>query len=344
MSKTAAEMQSLLDDPDSLDMEDEDAILALANDSDIPDEAESQIATDEVDTKKVDTSASDSTDAEKDDGVKDGLTDDDIKAPVKSRDGEHTIPYQVLGNTRESLKTANTQLEVTNKELTEQKAENARLQARIDNGEAGGDTDSVHDGSDNDSSPETIEEEFTAKNGMSSEEFKKEYGEGLTKSLLSQAEESLENRQQLGVLMKERNQRVEVEEITEGDSLQGDIDAVPELAALQAEGGEKWQDAIDTDNALKMMPKYRDISRSERFKAVAEELELKVPEKAGKKTDTSKYENADDDLPTSLSDFPGGSPASQSDKQTMETMDSADVGLMFADMNQKQQDDYLNNL
>ena len=344
MSKTAAEMQSLLDDPDSLDMEDEDAILALANDSDIPDEAESQIATDEVDTKKVDTSASDSTDAEKDDGVKDGLTDDVIEAPIQTKDEKHFMPYKVLGDTRESLKTATTQLDSANTRLTEQDVEIERLQGLVEKGGTGSDTDNVLDDSDNGSAPETIEEEFAAKNGMSSEEFKKEYGEGLTKSLLSQAEESLDYRQQLGVLMKDRDQRVETQEVTESDSLQDDIDSVPELAALQASGGKGWQDAIDTDNALKMMPKYRELSRSDRFKAVAKEMELNTPKKADKKADASNKEGLDDDLPTSISDFPGGSPASQSDKQTMETMDSADVGLMFADMNQKQQDDYLNNL
>ena len=344
MSKTAAEMQSLMNDPDSLDMEDEDAILALANEADIPDEAEDQNATDQDDTVKVDTSASDSTDVEKDDGIKDGLTDDVIEAPIKSKDGEHTIPYNVLGNTRESLKTANTKLDSANTRLTEQDAEIERLQGLVEKGGAGSDTDDVQTDQDEELEPGTVEEEFIANNGMSSEEFKKEYGEGLTKSLLTQAEKSLKNDQVIGVLMKERNQRVDVQEESESNSLQGDIDSVPELAALQAEGGKKWQDAIDTDNALKMMPKYRELSRADRFKAVAKEMELNAPKKADKKADTSNKEGLDDDLPTSISDFPGGSPASQSDKQTMETMDSADVGLMFADMNQKQQDDYLNNL
>ena len=344
MSKTAAEMQSLMNDPDSLDMEDEDAILALANEADIPDEAENQIATDKDDAIKADTSASDSADADKDDGVKDGLTDDVIEAPIQTKDEKHFMPYKVLGDTRESLKTATTQLESANTRVTEQDVEIERLQGLIKEGSASGDTDNVHGDTDKGSAPETIEEEFVAKNNMSSEEFKKEYGEGLTKSLLSQAEESLDYRQQLGVLMTERDQRVENQEISETDSLQGDIDAVPELAALQAEGGKSWQDAIDTDNALKMMPKYRELSRADRFKAVAKEMELKAPEKTANKSDTSNKEGLDDDLPTSISDFPGGSPASQSDKQTMETMDSADVGLMFADMNQKQQDDYLNNL
>jgi len=337
MSKTAVEMQNLLSDPDSLDMEDEDAILALANDADLPDDADDQTATDLADTDKVDADASVSADAEKDAVDKDGLTDDVIEAPIKSKDGEHTIPYNVLGDTRTNLKNANTKLESVNTELTEQKAENERLQGLIEKGKAGGNVDDVIDDLDEGSDATTAEEEFVAKNGMSSKDFTKEYGEGLTKSLLSQAEESLKNRQQLGVLMQERDQRVEVQEISEGDSLQGDIDAVPELAAIQ------WQDAIDTDNALTMMPKYRDMSRSDRFKALAKAMDLKVPEKAANKN-TSKDDDLDTDLPTSISDLPGGSPASQSDRQTMDNMDSTDVGLMFADMSQKQQDDYLNNL
>jgi len=355
MAKSEEEMKDLLENPDNLDMDDEDAILAMADDADVPEEATDQLETDldeGGDKKPTDTNAGESDDADdknKDAADKDkDLSDDDIKAPIQSKDGEHTIPYNVLENTRTSLKSANSSLATKETELEDQRTENARLQGIIDKAESGGDVDDDDLAAiDDKSTATTPEEEFLAKNGMDTEAFTKEYGKDLTNSLLAQAKESLDTRQQLAVLMEDRNRTAEAEEVELDNSLQGAIDAIPELAAIQAAGGEKWQEAVDTDNALKMMPKYKDSTMSERFTAVAKEMGLEIPKKADDSKE-NKNVNTDTDedtnLPKSISDLPGGSAASQSDRQSVEDMDAADIGLMFADMTPKQQDEYLNKL
>jgi hypothetical protein len=243
MAKSEQGMQRLMDNPDSLDMDDEEAILALANNADLPEEALDQDAADldKADDKSADKSASDSADA--DDKDKEGLSDDDIKAPVQSKDGKHTIPYDVLDSTRRNLKSTTTELE-------DQRAENARLKAQLDQAKSGDLSDEdLEKVIDEESTASTPEEEFFAKNGMTPDDFTKEYGSALTKSLLGQAKDALETRQQLGVLMEDRNQKVQTEEDEVAITLQGAIDAIPSLAALQAEGGDRWKEAVETDNA-----------------------------------------------------------------------------------------------
>jgi hypothetical protein len=52
----------------------------------------------------------------------------------------------------------------------------------------------------------------------------------------------------------------------------------------------------------------------------------------------------DESYPASLSDFPGGMPPSQSEIESIEKMDVADLGAKFARMTPQQQEAYLNNL
>lgn len=350
MSGDTVTADDLLENPDSLDLNDEDAILALANGADevslknfdADDEDEEQVATARTDKDgdlgdKGKESEKASTETKKDGDQ------EETPAPIQGKDGKHTIPYNVLETTRNSLKS-------TAAELEAQRQENERLRKQL---EQGGDSVTEEEAAAAAAiTAATPEEEFVRKNGMSSSEFKREYGEALTKSLMAQAEESLETRNQLNILMEDRNRTVQGEEEEVAMTVQDAIDAIPALAALQAEGGDKWKEAIEIDNALKALPKFRNNpdDYQSRFARVAEEMGLAQPSsggtgktnQTGKKTDTDN--ELDEATPTSISDLPGGSPAAQSVRESVDNMDSADLGLMFEDMTPAQQEEYLNSL
>lgn len=336
-----ATKEELLNNPDDLDMNDEEAILALVGGADevdlknfdLDDEQDAAVQADDKD-KDGDLGGKDI--AQKSDDKGDSETE--LPAPIQSKSGKHTIPYNVLEDTRKNLK-------LTATDLTTANAEIERLKTLVDSGGDGATDEELEKIETASKQASTPEEEFERKNGMSSEQFEREYGEGLTKSLMAQAEESLEMRGQLNILMGDRNEKVEEQEVQKSSSLQEAIDAIPALAKLQAEGGDKWLEAIEVDDALKQLPKYRNNpdDLDGRFAAVAKEMGLPV-KALPKKQQVSNDDNDDTSVPTSISDFPGGSDPAQSDMESIENMDTADVGHMLNGMTLAQQEEYLNKL
>lgn len=345
------DIENLMDNPDGLDNMDDDAILALAGEASVPEgEAEEhQLATDEEEAAKkaAEAAARDSENKASDKLGKAEPTDDEIKAPIKSRDGEHTIPYDVLEGTRRSLRTKSQELDTATTELAAQKAENQRLQEMLEKAKAGENVDNLDDNAGKDTGDRTPEEEFEARNGMSMDDFTKEYGAPLTKLMMDQIKESMETRSQLQSLLHDRQERVNHEEEETANTVQSAIDAIPELAALQAAGDERWDEAVRIDNALKALPRFHGKDNyQERFKAVAQEMGLKVDNNPGKGKETSGKNNdgLDNHVPTSMSDIPGGSPAAESERQAVDSLDAATLTHKFENMTQKQQDEFLANL
>ncbi len=156
-------------------------------------------------------------------------------------------------------------------------------------------------------------------------------------------------------MRKRENVRERTDEERIADEVQGDIDSIPELATIQAlglaaekpEDEAKWNAALAVDKTLQKNPIWAQKSRLERFQEVARIVGTGAKAPEPKPGDASKTEQvvqnavqqaAAKATPTSLSDMPSGTPAGQSEQETLEGLDAAQIAAKMATMTQAQQD------
>ncbi len=116
------------------------------------------------------------------------------------------------------------------------------------------------------------------------------------------------------------------DEASTDDPTQDAIDSVPLLSEWQASDEEKWGRAVAHDLVLRASPKWKDKPLAERFahvtKLVADEFDISIEDTAPPTTNTPQASKRDPKEviaaakraePNTLSDFKGGSAASQSE-------------------------------
>jgi hypothetical protein len=256
------------------------------------------------------------------------------EAPIQSRDGKHTIPYNVLATERERRQQAEQAM--------------AELQARIDTLQVQGTaapaaaTPTKAEGAISDEDLAALREDFPA--------FAKVIEAQMAKI------DTLESR--LSTVYGKEEQREAVEQRTVQQQVRDMIDTNPKLSALEADPA-AWARAVEIDNMLKDQPENKNLSLEERFDKVVKGYESFYGAIPGAAADTptpkpvqkSAREQAEALLqkqmpatPRSLSDLPGGLPDAQNEAQRAENMSEIEMGNMMQKMTPAQIEQYLNNL
>lgn len=247
------------------------------------------------------------------------------EAPIQTRDGKHTIPYEVLASTRAAKEAA--------------EAARADLQAKLDALQAQMSAAAV-----NPAAPAaqaaTITPEELAEMQENFPVMAKAY---------KAMQANLEQLQQVAAVQQVASQQVEA------NSVQDLIDANPKLAYLQASDPTAWQRAIELDDQLRTNPATSHLPMAERFVKAAAAYEaiygainapiVAAPEtKPAAKTVDQVLAAAKPAAPRSLSDLPGGAFVETSEVGNLENLSGAEISDNLMKMTPKARDAYLNSL
>lgn len=322
MTLEANDLQAILDNPESATPEQLESLAnAELNGSGASDDGEEQ------------------SDTEQSEGAADGAGKDgeqgEEEAPITSKDGKHTIPYDVLKRERESRRMAEqamAEMQAKLDALTEQRETGAPVAEQKP-------TADIIDQED----LEALKADFPA----------------LAKIIEAQMSKIGELEGQLSSVASKEAEREQAQMQTVAEMVQETIDANPKLLHLQTHDQEGWEKAVELDELIKSKPENANLPMSERFEKVAkayESLYGAIPAGAAPATPaTNKPDNNPDvrqkvrdklateapNVPRSLSDIPGGLPPADSPIEQLSNMSEIEMGRMFTKMTPQQIDDYL---
>jgi transglutaminase/protease-like cytokinesis protein 3 len=257
-------------------------------------------------------------------------------APIQTRDGKHTIPYEVLANTRAAKEAAEAQAKAEADARARAEAQLAELQAKLDAAQAGAPGIAAADGV-------TLTPEELAEMQENFPVMAKAYQ-------ALQAE--LARVQNAATVQQKAWQATQQDEVAR--TVQDHIDSNPKLAHLQASDPVAWKRAVEIDDQLRSNPATASLPMAERFTKAAAAYEaiygaINVPTTATKETPAAK--TVDDVLaqakpaaPRSLSDLPGGSAVASSEVGNLENMSGAEISNNLMAMSPKAREAYLNSL
>lgn len=272
-----------------------------------------------------------------------GQTTDDDAAGVATKDGKHVIPFSVLQNARDRAARAEQLLEEAQASLESLKQQSQSGSQGAKEGE-GARTDQSDKASD--LSPEDLE--------ALKEDFPTVY-KALT-ATMAQAKA-------LEAQLKPVAEKVHTDEArqarSEAENVQEAIDSIPKLAHIQSAKGDAWALAKQFDATLRTNPAWADKPLAERFGKVAEMVESAIgPIELPTKTSLSPEELAQAarakaqqaararhaDVPTSLSEFPAGKAAAQSEREAVEQLSHQQLADKLGRMSADEQDAYFATL
>ncbi|MEO6147529.1 MAG: hypothetical protein ABIT70_10910 [Sulfuriferula sp.] len=257
------------------------------------------------------------------------------EAPIQSRDGKHTIPYNVLATERERRQQAEQAM--------------AELQARIDSLQVQGTA-----------APAEVAAPAMAVGAISDEDMAalREDFPAFAKVIEAQMAKIDTLESKLSTVYGKEEQREAVEQRTVQQQVRDMIDTNPKLSALEADPA-AWARAVEIDNMLKAQPENQNLSLAERFDKVVKGYEsfygaitgaaaatptpTPVPKSAREQAEALLKEKAPA-TPRSLSDLPGGMPDASSEAQRAENLSEVEMGNMMLKMTPEQIEQYLNNL
>lgn len=255
------------------------------------------------------------------------------EAPIQSRDGKHTIPYNVLATERERRQQAEQAM--------------AELQARIDTLQVQGTA-----------APAEAASPAMAVSAISAEDMAalREDFPAFAKVIEAQMAKIDTLESKLSTVYGKEEQREAVEQRTVQQQVRDMIDTNPKLSALEADPA-AWARAVEIDNMLKAQPENQNLSLAERFDKVVKGYEsfygaipgaaaatpTPVPKSAREQAEALLKEKAPA-TPRSLSDLPGGMPDASSEAQRAENLSEVEMGNMMLKMTPGQIEQYLNNL
>lgn len=255
---------------------------------------------DEAETTDVEESAEAEETAEE--GESDGDTSDQeeaIKRVIKSKDGKHEIPYDVLERARESEKAERERANQLEKELADFKAKNSQAETQLNNVKAQLESRGI-DATEAFSDPDKITE-------AELRELEEDYGvnSAIAKStriafkLQQQAEASAVQVQQ-----KIADQKPDQEMESLYAALQGNSD----LSSWQASNPDRWDMAVIIDQRLSADPEWSGKTHAERFAEVAKRTKSAfgdplTPEKSAKDKAKEIIDKTGQPVPDSLSDI-----------------------------------------
>lgn len=143
--------------------------------------------------------------------------------------------------------------------------------------------------------------------------------------------------------------RQQHERMTDQQREQADIDAVPAVAAWQADADPTMWNALNgAYKGLRTQDAWKDKSRVEVLQEVARRLggsqqapQHQTPVTPGTNVSAQIAAAQAKAAPLSHSDLPAGSPPAQSEQEALENMDSAAIAQRMKDMTPEQQDELL---
>jgi hypothetical protein len=272
-------------------------------------------------------------------------------AGVATKDGKHVIPYSVLQSEREQKQRAN--------ELATQMAERVAALEKSLAAVANGANPAAARAATN------VTADAPAMSDADLEALKEDFPtvyKALQASM--QRADRLESQLQEQAGFKQEIEAASQRSVEE--SVQDAIDSNPKLAHIQANDPDAFALASQFDDTLKGLPGWANKPMSERFAKVIEMVEqangaIDVPgsksnqkETAANATDlkaqakaaatAAAKANTAANVPTSLSEFPVGEPAAQSEHQALEAMTHAQLAEKLNRMTPAQQEAYFASL
>lgn len=288
-------------------------------------------------------------DADKQDAAESGKQQEAAEPEgVSTKDGRHIIPYEVLKSERDRAARAERELQAQRQRLAELEA---KLQQQGESGQ------SPIVGESGSTQPD-IESEEDAISAEEMEAIKEDFPT-LYKAMQALAKKADAIEQKLKpaaevaeTVAQERRSSIEM-------TVQEAIDSVPKLAYIQTQQPEAFALAKQFDAVLRQTPAWEGKPLAERFARVAEMVEqavgeIKLPQKAGSAPNNAKSlaaaaaekaRQSTAQAPTSLSDFPPGSPALQVDAESqVGGLSALQLAQKMAAMSPEDLDEFLGNI
>lgn len=272
-------------------------------------------------------------------------------AGVATKDGKHVIPYSVLQSEREQKVRANAALqEMTQRVATLEQS----LQAAANGAKPGAAARAA----------EAVAADAPAMSDADLEALKEDFPTVYKALKATMAHAAVLEAQ----VREQASFRQEVEGASQRDvemTVQEAIDSVPKLAHLQASDPQTFALAQQFDDTLKNAPAWANKPMAERFAKVIEMVEstngaIDLP--GSKSKQEVPAPNAEDlkkqaqaaaaaatkvaktNVPTSLSEFPVGEPAAQTETEALENMTHAQLAEKLTRMTPTQQEAYFATL
>ncbi|CAG2132492.1 hypothetical protein [Cupriavidus numazuensis] len=276
----------------------------------------------------------------------DSTQDDESKAEgVLARDGKNVIPYSVLRGERERAARAEQLAKDAEAQIADLKAQLAAGNQGATPGESARTTGAATEAEAlSDEELEAIREDFPT----------------MYKALKAQQATLAALQTKLQPVEQEREQRVRTEAEEREIAIRDAIDATPKLAHIQANDPKLFAAAQRFDTVLRQDPDWAGKTLAERFAHVVTLIETthgaieipgakqsppqKTPEELKKEAEAAAKTSAKPSVPTSLSDFPAGSPPAASEQDALEKMTHAQIADKFARMTPDQMEAYLNSI
>lgn len=250
------------------------------------------------------------------------------QATIQTRDGKHTIPYEVLANTRAAKEAA--------------EAARADLQAKLDALQS-------------QMSAAANNQTATPQATVTPEELAEMQENFPVMAKAYQAMQANLDRLQQATAVQQQAQQAATQQ-SEAGSVQDLIDANPKLVHLQATDPAAWQRAIALDDQLRNDPITAHLPMAERFNKVVGIYEVMhgainapaaaapAAKPAAPTIDAVLAKANQAAAPRSLSDLPGGSAVATSEVGNLESMSGAEITTNLMNMSPKAREAYLNSL
>lgn len=281
-----------------------------------------------------------------------GQQDEQAGGAIVRENGE-TIPYAVLQGTREQLKQAKSKLQDLSQEREADKRRIAELQSQLEarqtadsqqtkDVQSAVDAAGVTDSRGNSVDVATVDVS----------KLRGEFPEEIV-NVIEALQNNLRSTQEtVRTLQARESGRIQGERQSAAEQLQADIDSIPALATWQAaEDQSMYEAAIAVDSHLRKSPEWADKPRVERFREVVKRLggQVSSGQQAGGSTHAGTVNEALRQAtakahPISHSDLPAGSPAAQSEQESLGSLDVTQLAEKMSGMNTKDIDALLARL
>jgi hypothetical protein len=258
----------------------------------------------------------------------------DTSPVVLTRDGKHTIPYEVHAQYRARAQQAEAEAE----RARALEARLAEAEAKLAQAAATGEAPTAAQAED----WETLEKELA-----------EEYPEKLVKAFRALREQVKSAAPAAPAAVPSAPSAPETVGTEEVERIQDAIDQLPQLARWRESQGREWEVAVAVDKRLRDDPQWKDSPYRDRFAQVVRVITGKEPETttprpgAGPENKNSPQNDIDAEVerllaraasqpPRSISDIPGGSPPAQNEREKVEDLSPLALAQLFEGKSEEQ--------
>jgi hypothetical protein len=304
-------------DPDQI----EKALAAHAGEDNSNEQDEAEAETPE-ETEAAEAEA-DSGDDSESDGEPSGQ-DEEERAPIATKDGKHTIPYEVLEAARQREADLKRQLDEANARLSESDKQISNAKANLDR--QGVDMDSAF------ADPDAITENELA-------DVEEDYGYGSMEAKLARI---LFKSQQAQAQQAETVNQAQAEvDDAEAAAARSAFQNNSDLTNWQAKDPDRWDMALTIDQKLQADPKWQNAAPADRFAEVARRTKAAfgdavAEQKSVKQRAKEIVDSAEAPTPNSLTDIGQAPGTEKSLRERLESMSDAEREAEMAKMSDAQ--------